>query len=156
MRKTITPSSSAETETEQGWLDLAKLAHVELSSEDPANPIEDALQARSGSGWRAADPGEQFIRLLFDDPITVRKIQLRIDEQERPRSQEFVLRYSQDQGKTYREIVRQQYNFHPPGAATEQEEYAVELPGVTALELSIKPEIGGGSAKASVSRLRVG
>jgi hypothetical protein len=155
MQKTIVPNQSALTETEQGWLDLAKLARVELSSEDAAYPIEAALQAGSGPGWRAAEPGEQFIRLLFDDPIRIRRIELRIIEEERPRTQEFVLRFSQDQGKSYREIVRQQYNFHPPGAATEQEEYSVDLPGVTALELTIKPEIGGGAATAKLSRLRV-
>ena len=35
-------------------------------------------------------------------------------EDEQERTQEFVLRWSPDGGQSYREIVRQQYNFSPP------------------------------------------
>jgi hypothetical protein len=153
MRKAIVAKEGPAAESEQGWLDLEQLAQVEITSEDPAHPIDSALQPGVGPGWRAAEPGEQSIRLLFDHPIRIKRIALRIDEQERSRTQEFVLRWSQDEGRSYREIVRQQYNFNPP--STEDEEYNVDLSGVTALELVIKPEISGGNAKASLARLRV-
>jgi hypothetical protein len=32
---------------------------VEVTSEDPNFPIESALAASQGPGWRAAEPGEQ-------------------------------------------------------------------------------------------------
>ena len=76
-------------------------------------------------------------------------------EGERERTQEFVLRWSSDGGQSYREIVRQQYNFRPPEAAREVEDYDVELDGVTALELKIVPDIGRGSARASLAQLSV-
>jgi hypothetical protein len=76
-------------------------------------------------------------------------------EDERARTQEFVLRWSADGGQSYREIVRQQYNFSTPDNASEVEEYKVELDGVTALELDIIPDISGGSAHASIAQLRL-
>ena len=76
-------------------------------------------------------------------------------EDEQERTQEFVLRWSPDGGQSYREIVRQQYNFSPPEAAREVEDYDVDLGGVTALELKIVPDISDGSARASLAQLRV-
>jgi hypothetical protein len=73
------------------------------------------------------------------------------EEREAPRTQEFVLRWSADGGRSYREVVRQQYTFSPPGTGQEVEDYAVDLEGVTALELSIVPDIGGGACRASLS-----
>ena len=35
------------------------------------------------------------------------------------------------------------------------EDYSVDLDGVTTLELSIVPEIGGGTARASLAQFRV-
>ena len=66
-----------------------------------------------------------------------------------------MLRWSPDGGQSYREIVRQQYNFSPPGVTREFEDYTVDLAGVTALELRIVPDIGGGDARASVAQLRI-
>jgi hypothetical protein len=140
---------------DQRWLDLQRLAQVELTSEEAAYPIEAALIPSAESGWRAAQPGEQTIRLLFDESQRVRRIQLRFHEDQQARTQEFVLRWSPDGGQSYREIVRQQYNFSPPGMTREFEDYAVDLAGVTALELKIVPDISGGDARASVAQLRV-
>ena len=92
-------------------------------SEDVDHPIESALIPRMGSGWRAAQPGEQTIRLRFDEPLRIKRIRLLFHEDEQERTQEFVLRWSPDGGQSYREIVRQQYNFSPPEAAREIEDY---------------------------------
>jgi hypothetical protein len=140
---------------DQAWLDLQSLAEVELTSEDQANPIEAALVSGAGLGWRAAQAGEQTIRLLFDEPRRVRRIQVLFHEDQKARTQEFVLRWSPDGGQSYREIVRQQYNFSPPGVTREFEDYAVDLAGMTTLELRIVPEISGGDAQASVAQLRI-
>ena len=99
-------------------------------------------------GWRAADYGPQTIRLIFDRPQRLNCISLAFEETETERTQEFVLRWSGDGGRSFREIVRQQWNFSPPNSIREVEEYRVELSGVTVLELVIVP---GGSRRAPES-----
>ena len=63
------------------------------------------------------------------------------------------MRWSPDGDQSYREIVRQQYNFSPLQVTHEVEEYDVDLDSVTALELRIKPDISGGSARAALTQL---
>ena len=65
------------------------------------------------------------------------------------------MRWSPDGGRSFREIVRQQWNFSPPESIREVEEYQVQLSSVTVLELVIKPNIGGGVARASLKNLRL-
>jgi hypothetical protein len=156
MRKRLVGHSPGEVAAaEPGWLNLEHLAQVEITSEDVDYPIESALIPGLGSGWRAAQPGEQTIRLLFNEPLKLKRIHLVFHEDEHERSQEFVLRWSPDGGKSYREIVRQQYNFSPPETAGEVEAYDVDLDGVTALEVKIVPDISGGSVQASLAQLRL-
>ncbi len=70
MRKHIISDGPRDVSAaEQGWLDLELLAQVEFTSEDVDYPIESALIPGTGPGWRAAQPGEQTIRLLFDEPL---------------------------------------------------------------------------------------
>jgi hypothetical protein len=154
-KRMIGPGPGAVADAEPGWLELEKLAEVEITSEDVDHPIESALIPGTLSGWRAAEPGEQTIRLWFDEPLRLNRIQLLFQEGEQERTQEFVLRWSPDGGQSYREIVRQQYNFSPPETAREIEDYDVDLDAVTALELKIVPDISGGSTRASLAQLRV-
>ena len=143
------PASSGTGST---W---SRLIQIEVTSEDAAHPIESALVHAGAQGWRAEGPGEQTIRLRFDEPAKLQRVRLVFREELQGRTQEFVLRWSSDGGRTYREIVRQQYTFSPPGTAREIEEYAVDLDGVTALELRIVPDIGGGDARASLERMQL-
>src|SRR5215510_2508888 len=83
------------------WLELEQLAQVELTSEDATHPIEFALLPGSESGWRAASPGDQTIRLNFDQPQQLRRIWLLFIESEIARTQEFVLRCSSDGGRSF-------------------------------------------------------
>jgi hypothetical protein len=138
-----------------GWLDLDLLAQVEITSEDADHPIESALIPGAGPGWRAAQPGEQTIRLLFDEPRSLKRIHLMFHEGEQVRTQEFVLRWSPDRGQSYREILRQQYNFSPPDTTREVEDYEIHRGGVTVLELKIVADISGGRARASLAQWRV-
>ncbi len=154
-KRIITPVEQQTAFSEEGWLDLESLAEVEVTSEDVDHPIEAALLPGRGSGWRAAAPGEQTIRLLFTRPQRLTRISLRYDEPVTERTQEYVLRWSADGGKSYREIARQQWNFSPQGATFETEDHRVDLPAVTALELRIVPDISGWGAVASLARLRV-
>ncbi|MBT1074706.1 hypothetical protein [Geobacter grbiciae] len=137
---------------DENWLALETLAEAELTSEDPSHPIELALKPIEGPGWRASESGQQTVRLLFDKPLRVRRIFLMFREEEKERTHEFVLRWSSDGGRSYREIVRQQYNFSAPHNTLEIEDYAVDLVGLTTLELSIIPDMSGGLARASVAQ----
>jgi hypothetical protein len=138
-----------------GTLDLPNLGMVEFTSEDETHPIECALQLGERLGWRAAEAGPQIIRLRFDQPQQLKRIWLVFEETEAQRIQEFVLRWSPDHGPSFREIVRQQWNFSPPGTIRETEEYDADLRDVTVLELRILPDQGGGAARASLASLRV-
>ncbi len=121
--------------TEGEWLNLERLAQVEVTSEDPAHPVEAALIPDSENSWRAARTGEQRIRLLFDKPQQLRRIHMVFDEHERERTQELVLLWSPRSGSPIQEIVRQQFNFSPPTTTREVEDYTVNLSGVSTLEL---------------------
>ena len=154
-KRIITQAPLSTSPADQRWLDLEPLAQVEITSEEGQHPIELALIPGSGPGWRAAQAGEQTIRLLFDEPLRLRRIHLLFHEAEADRTQEFVLRWSPDGGQTYREILRQQYNFSLRGTTSEAEDYLVNLYGVTALELKIVPDISGGNLCASLAQLRL-
>ena len=140
---------------DQDWLNMEGLAEVEVTSEDAAHPIESALLPGQASGWRAGEPGEQTIRLLFTHPQRLRQIWIYFLEPRAERTQEYVLRWSPDSGQSFREIVRQQWNFTPNGTTSETENHQVELPAVTMLELNIIPDISGGNAFASLAQLRL-
>jgi hypothetical protein len=156
MRKRLnTPISENTSAFNEGWLDVEGAAVVEVTSEDKDYPVESALVAGARRGWRASDSGTQTIRLIFDEPQRLKRISLIFEETETERTQEFVLRWSADGGHSFREIVRQQWNFSSPDSIREVEEYQVELSDVTVLELTIVPDISGGTARASLKSLRL-
>ena len=146
MRKRLITATAERLGTlGQGWLDLERAAVVEVTSEDEHFPVESAFGCGHARGWRATGPGHQTIRLIFDHPQRLKCISLVFEEGEIARTQEFVLRWSSDGGSTLKEIVRQQWNFSPPGSRREVEQYQVDLHNVDVLELVIKPDIAGGS-----------
>jgi hypothetical protein len=154
-KRLISPTAEDARPHGEGWLDIGRAAMVEVTSEDKDYPVESALVSDKAPGWRAATPGSQTIRLVFDQPQRLQCISLVFEESEAARTQEFVLRWSQGEDSPIKEIVRQQWNFSPPESIREAEEYRVELPAVTVLELVIKPNIGGGLARASLKNLRL-
>jgi len=139
------------------FLDLEHLAQVEFTSECTEHPVESALLLTEdpGAGWQAASAGEQTIRLVFDQPRTIEHIFLMFDEQQQSRTQEFVLLWLMDNEDAYREILRQQYHFSPPGTTREIEHYEVRLNQLKVLELRIIPDISGGEACAGLKQLRL-
>jgi hypothetical protein len=156
MRKRVVGLVSKDSPLpDQDWLDLERLAQVEVTSEDSTHPIESALLAGTESGWQAAQPGPQTIRLIFDRPQKLRRIWLLFIEPDVARTQEFVLSWSPDDERSLKEICRQQWNFSSPGAIQEVEDYQVELSGVNQLELTIVPDQRGGDARASLARWRL-
>jgi hypothetical protein len=154
-KRIIAPLEQNAAPSSDDWLDLESLAEVEVTSEDAAHPIEAALLPGDDSGWRAAIPGKQTIRLLFARPQRLKRVCLSYVEPSTRRTQEYALRWSADAGQSWREIVRQQWNFDPESATSETEDHRVNLAAVTTLELSIIPDIGGGNAVASLARLRL-
>lgn len=151
MRKTIGRETAVRAEN-TGWLDLGRIASVEVTSEDPAHPIERAFECTSEGGWRAAEPGEQRIRVVFDKVTPLRRIHLRFREPAVSRTHEFALEWQGPDGLPH-QIVRQQWNFSPGGSSEEVENYTVSLEAVGSVELTIRP--GDANAVASLECWRM-
>lgn len=139
---------------DEDWVDLSQCAAFEVTSEEAGSPLENALNP-DAQKWVAATPGEQIIRLTFDEPQNISKIYLLFEETAQVRSQEFVLSWQQAGQPEWREIVRQQFNFSPSGTTVERENFKVSLERASALQLLIVPERSGGG-HASLSQLRTG
>ena len=156
MRKRIVERRRTQvSDPEQGWLDLQEIATLEITSEDPNFPIDSVFTLNRGPGWRASQRGEQQIRIIFDQPISVRHIQLHFLETELERTQEFTLRWSSAHGGTPKEIVRQQWSFSPAGSTREIEDYRVSLDDLLVLELDIKPDLSRQEAPATLAMWRL-
>ena len=157
MRKRIVgPHHAKQSQSDKGWLDLEQIATVEVTSEDPSFPIEYAFVSNDGPGWRASEGGEQQIRIIFDKPVSIHRMELRFHEVDCERTQEFILRWSSESGGSSTKIVRQQWNFSPTGSTTEIEHYVVDLDAVSVLELAIRPDLRRPEAVASLASLRLG
>ena len=154
-KRLITPTPETVRPRAEGWLDVECAAIVEITSEEKDYLVESAFASRETQGWRAAESGQQTIRLVFDQPQRLKQISLVFEKKEMARTQEFVLRWSSDGRGSFREIVRQQWNFSPPQTIREVEEYQIELSNVTVLELIIVPNVSGGAARASLKSLRL-
>ena len=158
MRKSIvSPSAVAATPISDLWRDLERIARVEISTEDDQFPIEHALGKDVTTGWRASMTGPQIVRLLFDAPLAIRRIQLHFVDKVSERSQEFAV-FAGEVGELG-EVVRQQWNFSPHGTTEEIEDYTVDLRDVTVLELRIDPDRSHDPKQsrhyASLQRLRL-
>ena len=148
-KRLITPTAATVRSRGDGWLDVERAAIVEITSEDKDYPVESAFASGEAQGWRAAEPGPQTIRLVFDQPLRLSSISLVFEENEIARTQEFVLRCSPDCGSAVTDIVRQQWNFSPPESIREVEEYRVELSGIT----KIRTDHQSGHQSRNCSRL---
>jgi hypothetical protein len=156
LRKQIVgqPTAIKDAHTDVRWLDLSSLVSVELSSEDPRYPFDPVLEEGGDRGWRAAEPGKQTIRLVFDKPQAIRRIRVRFTDRDHERSQEFVLRYGNGAGEL-KDIVRQQWSFSPGGSTEEVEDYTVDLAGVKVVEMEIDPDRGRNASPASLAELLI-
>jgi len=155
MRKHIINAAEPDPLQTGEWLNIEEIARVEVSTEDPQYPIESAFKRGKSLGWRASQPGEQTIRLLFDEPKDLRRIQLRFSEPLVERTQQFTLRWADSQTGPFREVVRQQWNFNPRNSTMELEDYKVDLHHVLTLELNIDPDLGKAQAFAALADWRL-
>ena len=156
LRKHIIRASALAPAPMSDEIDIAALAVVQVTSEAPEHPVDHAFDAHRGPGgsrWVAGEPGEQMLILAFDAPQTIRRILLEVEEPGAARTQELQLAVSGDSGQTYRELLRQEFNFSPPGTTFEREDRAVTAQGVTHLRVWIKPDKGGKPCRATLTSL---
>jgi hypothetical protein len=154
LRKQIIKPSPAAPTPMPGEIDIAAVATVLVTSEDPDHPVDHAFDQQRGPGgsrWVAGEPGEQTLILAFDAPQVIRRVLVEVEEPEVARTQDLQLAVSSDGGQTYRELVRQEYNFSPPGTTFEREDWSMEAGGVTHLRLSIRPDKGGKPCRATLT-----
>ncbi len=156
IRKQIIKPEPATPEATTGEINIAAVATVLVTSEAPDHPIDLAFDLHRGPGgtrWIAGEPGEQTVILAFDAPQTINQILLEVEELEVARTQELHLSLSCDEGSTYRELLRQDFNFSPTGTTFEREKWTVSAEAVTHLRLVIKPDKGGKPCRATLTSL---
>jgi hypothetical protein len=103
MRKRVLGSDPLLNDPPDGceWLKLQELAEIEVTSEADGYPTESAFNFGAGLGWRAALPGKQRIRLVFDQPQSIKRVRLRFNEPEVARTQEFSVQWSGGAGDPF-------------------------------------------------------
>ena len=139
-------------------LPLAEIATAFVTSEAIGHPVEYIFDGQQGPGstrWVAGTSGEQTLVLAFDRPQPLHEIGIEIEERDIARTQELDVSLSSDGGETFKEIVRQEYTFSPPGTSFERETWTVHTEPVTHVRLRIKPHKGGGPAPATMTALTV-
>ena len=155
LRKQIVPKRAGEAASLEGEISIADVATVQVTSEQADHPIDNAFDHNRGPGgsrWIADGPGEQTVILVFDSPQTIRKIGVEVEEVAVSRTQELAVSVSSDGGRTYRELVRQEFNFSP-GTSFERELWSTSAGPVTHLRLQIKPDKGGRVGRATLTSL---
>jgi hypothetical protein len=156
LRKHILGEQTPAPKFQPGEKDIAAVATVMVTSETADNPIDNAFDGQRGPGasrWVAGEPGDQTLVVAFDMPETLRQVCLEVEEPDVSRVQELQLAISCDGGATYRDLLRQEYNFSSSGATFEREEWAVGAEGVTHVRLWIRPDKGGKPCRASLTSL---
>jgi hypothetical protein len=156
MKKRIGSEGELATIPQAEGIDVRAVATAILTSEASDHPIEDAFDGRHGPGatrWLAGEPGPQTLILDFETPQSLRQVELEIEEPAVPRTQELSLSASVDGGESYRELVRQEYTFSPPGTTFERESWAVFVDGMTQLRLEILADKSGRPCRASLTAL---
>ena len=156
LRKLIIKPHPVTPDSNTGEIDIATVATVMVNSESSDHPIDlafDDYRGPGGTHWIAGELGEQTVILAFDSPQTINQILLEVEEPEVARTQELQFVLSCDGGGTYRELLRQEFNFSPPGTTFERENWNVSGEGVTQLRLVIKPDKGDKPCRATLTSL---
>ena len=91
--------------------------------------------------------------LVFDTPLTITRIGVEVEEVAVSRTQELSVSVSDDGGRTYRNLVRQEFNFSPRATTFEREVWSVAAAEVTHLRLDIRPDKGGRVGRATLTTL---
>src|SRR4051794_30290079 len=123
LRKQIIGPSAAPPAPTSEEIDIAAVATVQVTSEAAEHPVDHAFDRQRGPGgtrWVAGEPEEQTLILAFDAPQAIRRVALEVEEPGMARTQERQLAVSCDGGTNYREVLKEEYNFSPPGTTFER------------------------------------
>jgi hypothetical protein len=158
LRKRQLEANGATSARAADEVDIAGCATIAYSSEHPAHPIEHLQDGRSGPGatrWISARPDvvEQIV-MEFDRPQTISRLVYEVEEEERERTQEVRVDVSEDGGRTYRQILVQEYTFSPREATYQREDQRLNLQQISHLRLTIVPNKNG-SGTATLTSLRL-
>ena len=137
--------------------DIPALATVLVTSEAPDHPVDHLFDASDGPGgtrWIAAADGEQTLVLAFDAPQTIRAVGIEAEEPGATRTNVLTISLSDDGGRTYRERIRQEFNFSP-GTSFEREEWSMPAERVTHVRIVIQPDKGNAPHRATLTSLTV-
>ena len=156
LRKRPLEADAAASARAAGEIDIAGCATIAYSSENPAHPVDHMLDGRCGPGatrWISARPDTvEHIVVEFDRPQAISRLVYEVEETMRERTQEVRVEVSKDGGRSYRQILVQEYNFSPGGATYQREEQRFNLRQVTHLRLTIVPNKSG---SATLTALRL-
>lgn len=162
LRKLIVPAAphpaDVRTGDEAGRMHIPELATVLVTSEAAEHPVDCLFDGHDGPGgtrWVAAEDGEQEMILAFDTPQTIQEVGLEAEEFQASRTQVLTLALSQNGGRTYREVLRQEFNFSPPGTTFERERWVVPATMVSHLRVTIRPDKGSQPGRASLTSLTI-
>jgi hypothetical protein len=158
LRKRQLETDAATCTEAEGEIDIVGCATIAYSSEDPAHPIEHALDGNSGPGatrWVSARPDtEERIVIEFDRLQAISRLAYEVEERLHERTQQVRAEVSEDGGRTYRQLFVQEYTFSPKGATYQREEQRFARVHATHLRLAIFPnKNGSGPATLTVLRL---
>ncbi len=158
LRKRSLDAPAAENFRADGEIDVAQSATIRYSSERPTDPVEHLFDGQDGPGaprWVSARPNvsEQIV-VEFDEPQPLSRLIYAAEEREFERTQEVRVEISEDGGRSYRQILVQEYNFSPRGATFEREDQRVERRQASHLRLTIVPNKSG-SGTATLTALRL-
>ena len=147
-----------EPDDDSAPLNLASVATIDYSSEDPGHPVEHMLDEHTGPGgsyWAAAqaDTTEQLV-LAFDQPQSLTRLVYEVEETQHERTQEVHVEASTDAGRSYRRVLVQEYTFSPRGSTWQRENLRLDLHDLTHLRLTVVPNKHG-SGVASLTSLRL-
>jgi hypothetical protein len=158
LRKRPLEADAAASARAAGEIDIAGCATIAYSSENPARPVDHMLDGRCGPGATrsvSARPDTvEHIVVEFDRPQATSRLVYEVEETMRERTQEVHVEVSEDGGRSYRQILVQEYNFSPGGATYQREEQRFNLRQVTHLRLTIVPNKSG-SGTATLTALRL-
>jgi hypothetical protein len=158
IRKRLISEPGSISSEEPGEIDLASQAMVAYSSEDSAHPVEHLLDGHCGpdaTRW-ASDRPDTTERIVFefDRPQSISRLAYEVEERSLKRTQEVRVEVSCDHGRSYRQVLVQEYNFSPEGATFQHEELRFDLTEITHLRLTIVPNKSG-SGVATLTCLRL-
>ena len=90
----------------------------------------------------------------FDEPQPISRLVYEVEEAMRERTQEVCVEVCENGGRTYRQVLVQEYNFSPRGATYQREELRFNLLQAGRLRLTIVPNKNG-SGTATLTTLRL-